>query len=348
MSYNNVIKGVSEGYYVIQLTKDNKFKHYWDIETGEIVHTEPHIRPGDQVTRNEARNQIKAEKHFQQNKKVGFLQIKRCIRDITNQANQFHSHLLLKLLPLISFNENLISLDGKPLNQTQLALYLGVQRKVALNFLNVFEEKNILQRVEGNVKNEKFYRFSSDYLVKGKFENPEKYSVKVFQKQLIKSIEAVEAVTTTYEKNKRRRELYPLSLLLMLLTYINPQTQIICVNYKDNFLNNYPSVNEAIESNNKLIKRLTYKQIWNEMTGQKIKKMSKKESDKLKTYFEILKTAKIITTLQEKDTVFIMNPNLAFVMPYYKDKAWINKIDIMFGSNEEKGNSTQQTEKTQV
>lgn len=342
------MQGVSEGYYSIQLTEDHRLKLYFDVETGEIVHIEPHIRPGDRVTRSEAIKQIEAEKKFQQNKKVGFIQIKRSLGDITNEANQLHSHLLLKLMPLISFNENLLSLNGVPLNQTQLALYLGVHRKVAGNFLKLFITKQILQKVEGNSKNETFYRFSSDYLVKGKFKNPERYSVKIFQKQLIKSIEVIESLTKTYEKKTKRRELYPLSLLLLFLTYINPQTQIICINYQDDFLNGYSSVDEVLKCRKRLIKHLTYKQIWNEMTGQQIKKMSKKESDKLKTYFKILKAAKVITTLQEQDRLFIMNPDLAFIIPYLKDKAWANKLDNMFVNNEQEGNKTQLTKKTRV
>lgn len=341
MTNKETLAKINSEKYRSFLSEDNKYRIFIDDKTSKEVYRELHVRLGDQLTRVEAlenrKKKFELEKNFQWNKKSGFIQIKRAIKEIVGKARQYHSHLFMKLLPLVSFDDKPIALRGKPLNQTKIASYLGIQRKVAKDFLNDFIEMNILQECEGELNNEKFYKLSTKYIIKGKFEEHEVYSVKVLQEELKKAIELIENETMKYinRQKKKKMNLYPLSLLLMLLPYVHPQTHILCKNYEDNFLEKHSTIHEALRHNKKLVKRLTDKQIWNEMTGQDVKKLSSDNSKKLKIYFEILKRTNVISSLEGKNKIYIMNPNLVFVMAYSKDEAWIQTLKDLFTILEE-------------
>ncbi|OXB92606.1 hypothetical protein B9L23_15650 [Parageobacillus galactosidasius] len=322
--------------FIWKLTEDEMYWLIFDAETGKQISSKMNVRLGDTVVRKEdreRRKQIqKKNEELEWIKKRGFIQFKRAIREIAGKSKQYHAHLFVKLLPLVSFADKPLSLEGKPLNQSQIAEYLRIHQKVASEFLHAYVELGILEEVKGERNNEKFYRLAGKYIVKGEFEEKERYSVKVFQKQIQKVIELVEIETKKYinQQQKNKMELWPLSLLLTLLPYVHYQAHILCENYDEDFFKNYSTISQALKYNKRLIKQLTDKKIWREMTGQDVVKLSVAQQKKLKIYFDILKKANVIATFDGKNKMYIINPNLVFITAFTQDEQWTKTLQGLF------------------
>ncbi|WP_043934195.1 hypothetical protein [Bacillus sp. EB01] len=321
---------------IIKFSSNRMHKIYYDMNTGTEVFRELNVRPDDKLSRKESIEWAKRKREWELavelTKKRGFVQMKRAMRDVTGRARQYHSHLFMKLIPIVSFDEKPLSLNGKSLNQTKIAKYLGVQRKVASTFIRNMIELGILEECKGGTKNEIFYKLCSKYIIKGEFEEPEEYSVKVLQKQLKHYIDLIEEETERYKKKERKikRDLYPLSLLLALLPYVHYQSHIICENSKEDFLKEHTTISEAIRHNKRLVKRLTDKKIWNEMSGQNVKQLSVRDKQKFNIYFEILLKTNVIALFQGSNKMYIVNPNIVFVMSYFKDETWTETLKSLF------------------
>jgi hypothetical protein len=327
--------------FILKLTEDEKYWEIIDAETGKRINWEANVRFGDRVDRREDRERRKRiqeqKKKWEWSKKRGFIQVKRAIREIAQKSKQYHSHLFVKLLPLVGFDDKPLSLEGKPLNQRQIAEYLGIHQKVASEFLNTYVELSILEEVKGERNNEKFYRLAGKYIIQGEFKEKEQYSVKMFQKQIKKVIEKVEIETQKYLnlQKKNKMELCPLSLLLTLLPYVHVQAHILCENFDEDFLKNYTTISQALKHNKRLIKRLTDKKIWREMTGQEVTKLSAAQQKKLKVYFDILKKANVLATFEGKNKIYIINPNLVFITTFTQDPQWTQTLQDLFTIVEE-------------
>lgn len=325
------------------LSNCEKYWNYFDAETGKEIRgmAEQNVRDEDRLTRAEDIEAFKKQQEqdlaWDINKKRGFVQMKRAIQDVLGNAKQYHSHLFMKILPLVSFDDKPIKYRGLPMNQAKIISYLGIQKKVAIEFLDSFVELKILEEIpgaelDGGKKSEKYYKLSGEYMIKGAFDEHEQYSVKVFLRYLSEVVKEVEKVTESYIKRqkKNKMELYPLSLLLTLLPFVQRQSLIICANPEIDLLEKHYHINEALKKP-RFVKRLTDKQIWNSMTGQDMVKLTSDQQKKLKTYFEILKKTNVIGSFEGKNKIYIMNPKLVFVLPYLQDDAWVVSLTNLFG-----------------
>ncbi len=259
-----------------------------------------------------------------------FIQVKRIVEKVLRELTQVETHCLAKLLTILEFNNKPFKIDGKEANTTTFISFFGVSKKTVTNFFKKLVALKVIKSIPKG--NEVFYRLQKNYIAYGPLDNHEQNSIKIFQKKLMECIQKVELLMESEikklkaDKNSNTRTVfYPLSMFMALLSYVHPQTFIVCANINDSLeqyfdAENTDDVLAKVITQMRNIEPLGEFELWKVISGKKnIKRISSHEKERMDTYINILKEAHMIASLETSTKIIFFNPELLFVTTHLKN-----------------------------
>ncbi|MDA2241997.1 hypothetical protein PDN14_26870 [Bacillus cereus group sp. Bc222] len=313
--------------------------------TGEIPkgYTPGLLKEGSMVTDKEAlekqqERQRRKEMYLKSKESVPFVQTHLEYNKVFGKLTQAQLHSLMLLVPYITYEEKPLKKEkNEPLTLTEIYNIWGVSRTTGKEYVDKFVEIGIAEEVNSDTSiREKYLIVKSNFLFKGEKEFKE-FNTKIVQSVMKQVIESIEDQTNRYKSDKRikkKMEIYPLSLLAVLVAHVHYQTFFLVSNPHEEFIKEGETVEDVLLSAKKKrrIKFLKKKTLWEEMTGQEDVKLSAPKKAKLDLYFKMLVKAGALGVWTSVTERMVINPHLMYVTPNTRNETWYKSITALFAS----------------
>ncbi|BCC15155.1 hypothetical protein [Bacillus cereus] len=315
--------------------------------TGEPIKKDGYItglvKEGSTVTDQEA---LKKQQERQQRKELylkslggkRFVQTHLEYNKVLGQLTQAQLHSLMLLVPYINYGEKPLKNEkNEPLTLTEIYNIWGVSRTTGKEYVDKFVEIGIAEEVNSDTSiREKYLIVKSNFLFKGEKEFKE-FNTKIVQSVMKQVIESIEDQTNRYKSDKRikkKMELYPLSLLAVLVAHVHYQTFFLVSNPHEEFIKEGETVEDVLLSAKKKrrIKFLKKKALWEKMTGQEGVILSAAKKEKLDLYFKMLVKSGALGVWKSVTERMVINPHLMYVTPNTRNETWYKSITALFAS----------------
>ncbi|HDR4422885.1 TPA: hypothetical protein QCU60_004327 [Bacillus cereus] len=307
-----------------------------DINTGEIDLTTIELKEGSIVINKKDQQKQQEKKHaqelFQRKLEAGhFIQTSGDFMNLFGELTQAQWHSLMLLIPYVQFYGKPLKKDGKLLTIGDIYNIWGVSRSVGTTYVDKFVEVGIAETENSKTSiREKYFILKTNFLFKGNKEFDE-FNTKIVQKKMEEVITIVTEKVHSINTDKRRKkklELYPLSLLAVLIAHVHYQTFYLVSNPNEPVVLEGETVQEVLKSSHKRrrLKHLKKAEIWNKFTGQNRKSLDKERSERLQLYFDMLHDAGALMEVKVYSKRLLVNPDLMYVTPNAKNSAWHEHI----------------------
>ncbi|HGP3677496.1 TPA: hypothetical protein ACLIVI_005424 [Bacillus pacificus] len=309
--------------------------------TGEIPegYTPGLLKNGSMVTDKEALEKQRERQHAQElfeNKleEGHFIQTSVDFMNLFGELTQAQWHSLMLLIPYVQFYGKPLKRDGKLLTVRDIYNIWGVSEVTGSKYVQRFTEVGIAETQNSNTSiREKYFILKTNFLFKGNKEFDE-FNTKIVQKKMEEVIAIVTEKVHSINTDKRRKkklELYPLSLLAVLIAHVHFQTFYLVNNPNEPVVFDGETVQEVLKSSHKRrrLKHLKKVEIWNKFTGQNRKSLDKARNERLQLYFDMLHEAGALMEIKVYSKRLLVNPELMYVTPNAKNSAWHEHILTM-------------------
>ncbi|BCC62461.1 hypothetical protein bcgnr5378_62470 [Bacillus cereus] len=343
-------------------------------ETGEIPegYIPGLLKEGSSVTDKEAlekeQERKKAQRLYELSKeREPFVQTGKEYNVMFEKLTQAELHYLMQIIHYVPYGEKPIKKDGQLLTIGDIYAIWGVHRETGRKYINKYIKLGIAEKEKSTTsKRDEYLIIKKEFWFKGN-KDFKGYNSKVMEAKMEEVIESIKIQTAEYmitaqeEENKlaeeQRREprevkkIFPLSLLGVLLGHIHFQTFFLVHNPTDVAIQEGETVHEVMASEYKSYQReghlefMSKIDIWRKITGKKVKDLETEQSQKLDLYFDMLKKAGALLSIEGMENRLIMHPELAFVTPHVKETDWYKAVATMFNFTKSKKNKKKNTKK---
>lgn len=309
--------------------------------TGEIPegYTPGLLKNGSMVTDKEAldkqRERQRAQELFENKLEEGhFIQTSVDFMNLFGELTQAQWHSLMLLIPYVQYYGKPLKRDGKLLTVRDIYNIWGVSEVTGSKYVQRFTEVGIAETQNSNTSiREKYFILKTNFLFKGNKEFDE-FNTKIVQKKMEEVIAIVTEKVHSINTDKRRKkklELYPLSLLAVLIAHVHFQTFYLVNNPNEPVVFDGETVQEVLKSSHKRrrLKHLKKVEIWNKFTGQNRKSLDKARNERLQLYFDMLHEAGALMEIKVYSKRLLVNPELMYVTPNAKNSAWHEHVLTM-------------------
>lgn len=310
------------------------------LPTGEIPKKDGYIsgllKKGSVVVDKEAWEKKQERKHaqelFQRKLEAGhFIQTSGDFMNLFGELTQAQWHCLMLLIPFVQFYGKPLKRDGKLLTVGEIYNIWGVSEVTGWKYIQRFTEVGIVETEDSKTSiREKYFILKTNFLFKGNKEFDE-FNTKIVQAKMEEVITIVTEKVHSINTDKRRKkklELYPLSLLAVLIAHVHYQTFYLVNNPNEPVVLDGETVQEVLDSSHKRrrLKHLKKAEIWNKFTGQNAKSLTKAQSERLQLYFDMLHEAGALMEIKVYTKRLLVNPDLMYVTPNAKNSDWHKHI----------------------
>ncbi|RSC66249.1 hypothetical protein, partial [Bacillus sp. (in: firmicutes)] len=330
------------------------------------------LKEGSSVTDKEAlekeQERKKAQRLYELSKeREPFVQTGKEYNVMFEKLTQAELHYLMQIIHYVPYGEKPIKKDGQLLTIGDIYAIWGVHRETGRKYINKYIKLGIAEKEKSTTsKRDEYLIIKKEFWFKGN-KDFKGYNSKVMEAKMEEVIESIKIQTAEYmitaqeEENKlaeeQRREprevkkIFPLSLLGVLLGHIHFQTFFLVHNPTDVAIQEGETVHEVMASEYKSYQReghlefMSKIDIWRKITGKKVKDLETEQSQKLDLYFDMLKKAGALLSIEGMENRLIMHPELAFVTPHVKETDWYKAVATMFNFTKSKKNKKKNTKK---